>query len=159
MASLILLGVSFLSSVVSGATVPNAAVACKTIQSAVPDAVAYQSDSAFKTEAKLYWSQVHVDLVPACMVFPTTADHVSQIVKILGNYTDVPFAVKSGGHNPNQGFSSVDGGVLIAFSSLNATTYDASSKTAVVGTGSRWRDVIKTLDPSGVTVVGGRIGG
>ena len=49
------------------------------------------------------------------MFFPTSTDMVSAAVKLLNNYTDVPFAMKSGGHNPNVGFSSVSGGLLIAF--------------------------------------------
>src|SRR6187402_3570979 len=58
-----------------------------------------------------YWSGVNADATPACVVFPTNAQDVSAVVRILLKYPDVGFAVKSGGHNANAGFSSVDGGV------------------------------------------------
>lgn len=66
--------------------------------------------------------------------------------------------MKSGGHNPNRGFSSVDGGVLISFSNLASTTYNSESQTADLEPGGRWIEVAQALDPYGVTAVGGRIG-
>lgn len=68
------------------------------------------------------------------------------------------FAMKSGGHNPNRGFSSTDGGVLISFSNLASTTYNSESQTADLGPGGRWVEVTQALEPYGVTVVGGRVG-
>lgn len=105
-----------------------------------------------------YWSAANADSTPACVVFPTTAEEVSGIVSTLLKYPDVSFAVKSGGHNPNVGFSSVDGGVLISMTSLATTTISNDSLTADIGPGSRWGAVIDTLTPHNLTVVGGRIG-
>lgn len=105
-----------------------------------------------------YWSSANADDTPTCVAFPTNAEHVSKIVKVLQQYTDVDFAMKSGGHNPNRGFSSVDGGVLISFNKLNSTTYDPDSQAADIGPGSVWADAVGALEPYGVTVVGGRIG-
>lgn len=68
------------------------------------------------------------------------------------------FAVKSGGHNPNQNFSSVAGGPLVNLKNLNEITYDAVLGTARVGPGNRWTAVITALEAYNVTVVGGRIG-
>jgi hypothetical protein len=77
-----------------------------------------------------YWNAASRDDTPTCVTFPTNAEEVSDIVKVLQKYTDVEFAMKSGGHNPNRGFSSVDGGVLISFSKLASTTYNPDLKTA-----------------------------
>lgn len=77
-----------------------------------------------------YWNAASEDDIPACVSFPTNAEQVSEIVQVLQEYTDVEFAMKSGGHNPNRGFSSVDGGVLISFSKLASTTYNSDSQTA-----------------------------
>lgn len=68
------------------------------------------------------------------------------------------FAIKSGGHNPNQNYSSVDGGPLINLKGLNEINYDANTGTVRVGPGNRWSDVAKALEPYNVTAVGGRIG-
>jgi FAD/FMN-containing dehydrogenase len=68
------------------------------------------------------------------------------------------FAVKSGGQNPNQNFSSVAGGPLINLKSLNEIAYDPVSSTARVGPGNHWTAVVEALEPYNVTVVGGRIG-
>jgi FAD/FMN-containing dehydrogenase len=91
-------------------------------------------------------------------VFPTSAEEVSQIVSILQNSTGVNFAVKSGGHNPNVGYSSTDGGVLISMSNISSTVISADQKTADIGPGARWVQVAEALDPYGVTIVSGRLG-
>ena len=68
------------------------------------------------------------------------------------------FAIKSGGHNPNNYFASVQGGPLISTSALTEVTFDKASNTVAVGPGNKWEDVHTALDSTGVTVVGGRIG-
>lgn len=69
-----------------------------------------------------YYSEANADLTPACAVFPTNAEEVAYVVETLLDYPTVPFAVKSGGHNTNVGFSSVNRGVFISFSKLASTT-------------------------------------
>jgi FAD/FMN-containing dehydrogenase len=106
-----------------------------------------------------YWSAANADLSPACAVFPTSTEEVSQVVSTLLKYPDVTFAVKSGGHNPNVGWSSVDGAVLISLNQyLGNTTFNADENTADVGPGARWEDVIGALEPYNVAVVSGRLG-
>lgn len=113
----------------------------------------------YPTAAKqVWWSNTDSDLVPACVVFPRGTDDVAAVVRILGVYPTVPFATKSGGHNPNAGFSSVQGGVLISLSWMNSTALSLDKKTAVVLPGARWADPITALEPYNVTVVGGRLG-
>ncbi|KAL9106842.1 MAG: hypothetical protein Q9227_008175 [Pyrenula ochraceoflavens] len=134
--------------------------ACGDIDAALPGAVAYplRDLARFQEELHHYWSQADADLIPACITFPTNAADVSKIVGILNKYTDVKFAIKSGGHNTNQGWSSVDGGVLIAFSGNAATHLSADGLTADIGPGARWGTVMDALSPAGKAVVGGRIG-
>jgi hypothetical protein len=64
--------------------------------------------------------------------------------------------VKGGGHASNPGFSSTTG-VQIAMYRFSEVTYDASSNTAVIGTGLVWDDVYNVLNSQGVNVVGGRV--
>lgn len=44
-----------------------------------------------------YWNAANGDLNPACVVFPTSAQDVSEIVEIITKYDGVKFAVKGGG--------------------------------------------------------------
>ena len=67
------------------------------------------------------------------------------------------FAIRSGGHSSNSGFSSTSRGVLINLSQLNAVRYDPASGTAVVGPGATWVSVYRALQSHGVTVAGGRV--
>jgi hypothetical protein len=105
-----------------------------------------------------YWSAAIAEQIPACAVFPTSAQNVSQIVTVLNEYPDVPFAIKSGGHGSNVGWSSTDGGVLITMSKLASTVISEDRTTADIGPGSRWIAVAQALEPYNVTVVSGRLG-
>ena len=105
-----------------------------------------------------YYSDANTDLTPACAVFPTNAEEVSHVVQVLLDYPTVPFAVKSGGHNTNVGFSSVDWGVLISFSKLASTTSSSDKSTADVSPGARWVQVMTALEPHNIAVVGDRLG-
>ncbi|KAI0273287.1 hypothetical protein BGY98DRAFT_1099410 [Russula aff. rugulosa BPL654] len=71
-----------------------------------------------------------------CSVEPGSAEDISKILRILGS-SRTPFAVKSGGHATNPGFSSTSG-VEIAMTRFNE---------------------IKALEPTGVNVIGGRVPG
>ena len=138
----------------------DATAACNTIDILLPGVVAFPIRDLirFQTELQAYWSGADSDLVPACITFPLNATQTSTIVKVLNNYTDVAFAIKSGGHNTNPGWSSVEGGVLIAFSSNAATTISSDYTTADIGPGARWYEVMDSLLPYGKCVPGGRIG-
>ncbi|KAI0521889.1 FAD binding domain-containing protein [Xylaria bambusicola] len=111
----------------------------------------------YTAEQSEYWSTSCGDLKPSCILMPTTAHEVAAIVSILAKNNET-FAVKSGGHNPNNYFASVDGGPLISTKMLNQVILDPTAETVRVGPGNRWDEVTKALDGSGYTVVGGRIG-
>ncbi|KAF2110068.1 hypothetical protein BDV96DRAFT_651221 [Lophiotrema nucula] len=111
----------------------------------------------YLNEQNDYWSTACGDLKPSCILYPNTAEEVAAIVKILNQNNDT-FVVKSGGHNPNKYFASINGGPLLSTRDLNEVTFDASSMTVRVGPGNQWDEVQEALKDSGVTVVGGRIG-
>jgi len=139
---------------------PNALAACHDIATQVEtdtwSLVSLNSD--YTTAKSHYWSSANADATPACAIFPKSAEDVSAIVATLFHYPTVNFAVKSGGHNANVGFSSVDGGVLISFSKFNKTILSTDKKTADLRPGARWQEAIAALEPYGVAVVGGRVG-
>ena len=69
-----------------------------------------------------------------------------------------PFAVKSGGHAINRGFSSTRG-VQISLARFNTFKVNTEAQTVELGPSLTWDDVYERLDPHGVTVIGGRIPG
>lgn len=141
---------------------PTASVAtqacCQDLARNLPDRVFHPRDAKYKSETKQYWSKVLRELKPACVIRPTTAAEAFTVVRILNQHPDVHFAVKSGGHSPNLGYASIDGGVLIALREIMGATYDETTGLASVKPGGTWNDVIKALELAGVTVVGGRLG-
>lgn len=138
----------------------NITAACSALNAALPDRVTYPGQSAYNTEMQNYWNEGLKSDTPNCIVQPESAQEVSTAITLIGQpqYQGVPFAVKSGGHDPNPGHAAIDSGVIIALSQLNGTTYDAANNVAYVKPGGRWSDVIEALDPYDVTVVGGRLG-
>ncbi|KAL6155495.1 hypothetical protein ACJQWK_05407 [Exserohilum turcicum] len=78
-------------------------------------------------------------------------------MQILAN-TPEHFAVKSGGHNPNNGWSSVAGGPLIAMDRFDQANLNSSTGIIDVGPGNRLDSISAKLQGTGWTFVGGRIG-
>lgn len=106
-----------------------------------------------------YWNAANSLNRAACAFFPSTTDEVAFAVQTLNQYESVRFALKAGGHNPNTGFSSVGGGVLIAFRPNFQTATPSRDGSAIeIGAGCKWEDVYGVLQPLGKTVTGGRLG-
>jgi len=139
------------------AAVGHASITCDEVerQTAIellePFAVEYTS------EQTKYWSTAAGALKPACILMPTTTQEVSAIVSILRDNNET-FAIKSGGHNPNNYFSSIDGGPLISTKNLDQIILDPVAETVRVGPGNRWDGLAQELDGTGFSAVGGRIG-
>ena len=93
---------------------------------------------------------------PHCIFVPRTARAVADGLVELTRRNAV-FAVRSGGHSYNLGFSSTSRGVVINLTKVNAgVRYDAASGTAIIGPGDRWANVYRALEPHGVTAAGAR---
>lgn len=148
---------SLLSSVLAAPS-PNTKQVCSDLKSSVPSKLFYPQDNAYGLENTDYYNIGLAEMKPACIFQPTTAQEVSTAMKLLNKHKDVPFAVKSGGHDPNVGHSSVKDGLLIALSKMKFVRYDKGTKLAEFGPGGHWNELIKPLDAQGVTVVGGRLG-
>ncbi|KAF2007578.1 FAD-binding domain-containing protein [Amniculicola lignicola CBS 123094] len=112
---------------------------------------------AYIEEQTQYWSISCSALLPSCIIFPKTVQEVSTVMKILYNKTE-KFAVKSGGHNPNNYFSSVAGGPLIAMEKFDQANLNQATGVVDVGPGNRLDGIAAKLQGSGWTFVGGRIG-
>src|SRR5688500_10087347 len=100
----------------------------------------FQAD--YTKEQTEYWPTSTGALKQSCILTPTNAVQVAAIVSILRDKNET-FAIKSGGHNPNNYFASVDGGPLISTKNLNEVIFDRATETIRIGPGNRWDDVSK----------------
>ncbi|EJT72187.1 FAD binding domain-containing protein [Gaeumannomyces tritici R3-111a-1] len=132
---------------------------CKLIKTQSSSIAEYSGifNREYNKETGEYWSQGCAGLKPDCVLEPQNAQEVSQLMKVLAGNSD-EFAIKSGGHNPNNRYASVKDGVLISTKKMNEVTIDRARGVVTVGPGNRWDDVFKGLEGSGLAVVGGRMG-
>lgn len=93
----------------------------------------------------------------ACVVTPATAQDVSLLMQLIAAMQS-PFAIYSGGHASNAGFSSTTG-VHISLSNFDQATLSADNSTVEIGFGQIWSQVLNKLDGTGYGVVGGRTNG
>jgi hypothetical protein len=94
---------------------------------------------------------------PTCVFQPSVPADLGNAMKIIGQ-SGVPFAVSSGRHASNQGFSSTTG-VQIDLTNFSNVTLSADKTYVDVGAGNLWDNVYKVLDQSGYNIVGGRVAG
>jgi hypothetical protein len=167
----LLFGCVLLRSCAATAISPQAEAVCDAIYSIAPSRLAFAPSTPkaslnsptltelFLNTTSTYWDAANDADVPACTFFPASSEDVSAAIVALGREPGVPFALKSGGHNWNRGFSSTEGGVLISFRpNLQSTILAPNGKTAKVGPGARWTEVMQELDKSNKCAVGGRSG-
>jgi FAD binding domain len=139
------------------------------ISSALPNRVIFEQNSIeFKKSMNSYWAQQECEIVPACVVRPSTTQELSTAVTILKKEFDERrkedgneikrglFAVRGGGHSPVPGAASITGGVMIDLSLFREVTPSADGMSVVIGGGCKWADVSTILDERGLAVVGGR---
>ncbi|KAL3462167.1 FAD-binding domain-containing protein [Aspergillus heterothallicus] len=122
--------------------------------SSTPDEI-----TTFNTTLTEYWNKLNGANRPTCAFYPQNAGQVSVAVKQLNQHPEVDYALKSGGHNFNVGFSSTAGGILISFNeNLSSTVRSMDGESFEVGPGARWGDVYVETSKTNQVVVGGRLG-
>lgn len=93
---------------------------------------------------------------PRCIFTPPDAEGLSLAVR-TATEAESRFAVRSGGHSPSPGFSSIgNGGFLISLSGITDLHYDAETETQRSGFGNLWDDVYGYLAQFNHIIVGGR---
>lgn len=132
---------------------------CAALGSLLPRQLALPGDSAYTTSESSYAYANQQTQKPSCIVKPTCAADVSLVVKTLRKYPGSPFAIRSGGHATNRGFSNIDGGVTVDLTSLNTVRLLGDGVTVSVGTGALWGDVYSGLDRHNRSLNGGRASG
>jgi FAD/FMN-containing dehydrogenase len=103
-----------------------------------------------------YWSTQQAEVDPYCIFKAPHAASISTAI-LLARLYQCPFAVKSGGHAAFPGASNINNGITISLERLNTIKIAPDRKTVAVGAGMRWGAVYSTLEPSNLTVIGGRV--
>ncbi|KAJ7593193.1 FAD-binding domain-containing protein [Mycena floridula] len=131
--------------------------ACHLLQAALPGQVFFPGSLEYAADVSHFESSSSQN--STCSVEPVSAVDISTILKIIGR-DDIraPFAVKSGGHSTNIGFSSTLG-VQISMTKFTNVIYDGAAQTVAIGPGLTWDQVYAQLEQFKVTVVGGRVPG
>ncbi|KXX82951.1 Bifunctional solanapyrone synthase [Madurella mycetomatis] len=136
--------------------IANATDTCNEIRDGISDAskVIYPIQTLTYTDAIKHWFLSSTD-TPACVVKVASAEDVSWTLRVVAA-SRTPFAVYSGGHASNPGFSSTKG-VHISLDNLNHMQLSDDKTTITLGFGAAWKDVYDFLEPHGLNVVGGRV--
>jgi FAD/FMN-containing dehydrogenase len=97
----------------------------------------------------------NVKRTPHCIFTPRTTAAAAFALKALKAHKTI-FAIRSGGHSLNAGFSSTSRGVVIDLKLLNTISVDRAAGTAKIGPGNRWVTVYRALEQYDATIAGGR---
>lgn len=95
--------------------------------------------------------------LPTCVFVPTLPSEISAALKLIAE-KKVPFAISSGKHASNQGFSSTTG-IHISMKGFQHVKLSSDKKYVDIGSGNVWDNVLKALEGSGVNVLTGRVSG
>ncbi|KAF8531795.1 hypothetical protein BDD12DRAFT_869315 [Trichophaea hybrida] len=102
----------------------------------------------------IYWAN-NTFHRPHCIFTPPTSSSAAYGLHALAKH-NTPFAIRSGGHSMNPGFSSTSSGVLVSLKHLDQISHDIPAGTVTIGAGNTWGRVYRHLSPFGLTVAGGR---
>lgn len=143
------------------------------LSSALPDIVLSSSDgTVFEQSMNAYWAKQECEVVPCCVLRPTTTEQLSTAIKLLsreyhqrqrnGSRDDNEgiesglFAIRSGGHSPVSHTASIEDGVLIDMRRFSDVVPAEDGSNVTIGVGAKWGKVYQVLDAKQLAVAGGR---
>ncbi|KAK3687935.1 hypothetical protein B0T22DRAFT_439508 [Podospora appendiculata] len=147
------LGSSFALSVEGTALKPKPNT-CHKLVSLFGNKVSLPSSNEYALIAPENWSET-AQLTPTCLVEPTSAQEVAQILAVLVK-DGTQFAVRGGGHMPVPRAANIDKGVLISLDEMNTMQLAQNNRIAQLGPGLRWHEVYEWISAFGLGVSGGR---
>jgi hypothetical protein len=127
------------------------------IAAGLKDIISLPGSAIYDASISSYWAET-AQLHPWLVLRPRSTRELSIIVKLITAIPKLKFAVRSGGHMNWAGANNINDGVTIDLSLMDTVSYDAASQLASIGPGGHWKNVYTALEPSGVTVAGGRDG-
>ncbi|OBT96984.1 hypothetical protein VE01_05554 [Pseudogymnoascus verrucosus] len=131
---------------------------CAQLSAGLGSSVVFNSSSAYAKSQSSYWALQQSELIPSCIVVPSTASEVSDAISIISTIESCHFAVKGAGHGTVVGAANIDGGVKFDMSQLNEIETNSEGTVARIGAGSQWGEVYEYLDNRSLSVAGGRNG-
>jgi FAD/FMN-containing dehydrogenase len=130
------------------------AVSVEGLASTIKGRVVEPSGADYDESRVLY--NAMIDKRPAAIAYCTDEADVAAALG-YGVEHGLRIAVRGGGHNGG-GLGSVDDGLVIDLSQMNAIEVDAGAKMALVGGGALLKDVLEATNQAGLTVPVGIIG-
>ncbi|KAH0492642.1 hypothetical protein TgHK011_007587 [Trichoderma gracile] len=130
---------------------------CAVLKVYFGDKLSDQGSATYNESLATYWSAQEEQILPKCIVRPTSAMDVSKALRFL-----VPlackFAIRAGGFGTVPGIANIKGGVTIDLRGLNDVALNGDNITVNVGSGATWGAVYSQLQTSNLTVAGARAG-
>jgi FAD/FMN-containing dehydrogenase len=130
------------------------AVSVDGLASAIKGRIVQSGDADYDESRALY--NAMIDRRPAAIAYCSDEADVAAAVR-YGVEQGVRIAVRGGGHNGG-GLGSVDDGLVIDLSQLNAISVDPAASTVRVGGGALLKDLLEATHEHGLTVPVGIIG-
>src|SRR5918911_832454 len=130
------------------------AVSVEGLAAAVKGRVVQPADADYDESRALY--NAMIDKRPSAIAYCADEADVAAAVR-YGVEHGLRIAVRGGGHN-GAGLASVDDGLVIDLSQMNAVEVDPASKMARVGGGALLKDVLEGTHQHGLTIPVGIIG-
>ncbi|KAI9665342.1 MAG: hypothetical protein M1831_001779 [Alyxoria varia] len=125
------------------------------------------TDANYTQEVTQRWQTRYAPTYRAA-IKPATAKDVQTIVQIASKH-NIPFLATGGGHGLSSTLARLRNGIEIDMNGFNGIEVDKASKTAVIGGGARYGDVIEPLYKAGLQIpigscdcvgfMGGAVGG
>ena len=105
-------------------------------------------------DARRVWHGA-IDRRPALIARTGSTDDVAAALRFALE-TEMPFAVRAGGHSL-AGFSAIDDGLLIDLRPLRTIDIDLETRRVHAGAGLQWAELDAATQAHGLAVTGGRI--
>lgn len=125
------------------------------LKASFPGRVTAPDTGLYEADRDRPWSQT-CWIPAAAYVVLNSASEVASALAIIKK-AGCKFAIRTNGHKPNVGFSSVDGnGVVLDLSGLAEKSLDNDGGVLHAGPGNRWGPVYTFLQEYGLSPIGGR---
>ncbi|KFY61752.1 hypothetical protein V496_04910 [Pseudogymnoascus sp. VKM F-4515 (FW-2607)] len=131
---------------------------CSQLSSRLGSSVAFDSSSTYTNSQSSHWALQQSELIPSCIIVPSTTSEVSDAISIISTIESCNFAIKGAGHGTVVGAANINGGVKFDMSQLNEIETNSEGTVTRIGAGSQWGEVYEYLDNRGLSVAGGRNG-
>lgn len=122
-----------------------------------PSLSSSNDETAYTTVQTAGFNALNNVLRPACIVQPTTTQHVAAVMRSVFEH-GAKYAVRAGGHTGMAGWDGVSSGVLVDLSHMVHFAFDPKAQVVEVGPGLRWEQIYALASAHGVAPLGGRVG-